>query len=225
MPTAPDPAISREQLGDLYSRHHRDVQSAVAAHRDRATGAHRGRLPERVADHAAIFAATMHLVRVAARRRDPRGLRPCEDDFLPHLEDFSEGWEPDQRMPATGWSSHKDIAAKALQKLAGPHVPASLTKLEQAIKSAHAAYDKAEIAAREQRRAAFQASCRRRTMASATSSRRTSTRARRPVPPAGGPTRDPMVARPGGRAGGGGSARQRGGLQLEGNPRWPAASR
>jgi hypothetical protein len=28
-----------------------------------------------------------------------------------------------QRMPATRWSSHKDIAAKALKKLAGPHIP------------------------------------------------------------------------------------------------------
>jgi hypothetical protein len=54
-----------------------------------------------------------------------------------------------QRMPATRWSSHKDIAAKALRKLAGPHVPASLRKLEQAIKRAHAAHDKAERAARE----------------------------------------------------------------------------
>ena len=33
-----------------------------------------------------------------------------------------------QRMPATRWSSHKDLAAKALRKLAGPHVPASLTQ-------------------------------------------------------------------------------------------------
>jgi hypothetical protein len=55
-----------------------------------------------------------------------------------------------QRMPATRWSSHKDIAGKALKKLAGPHVPASLTKLEQAVKRAHAAYDKAETQAREQ---------------------------------------------------------------------------
>jgi hypothetical protein len=58
-----------------------------------------------------------------------------------------------QRMPATRWSSHKDIAAKALKKLAGPHVPATLTRLEQAVKRAHAAYDKAETAAREQQRA------------------------------------------------------------------------
>ena len=62
-----------------------------------------------------------------------------------------------QRMPATRWSSHKDIAAKALKKLAGPHVPASLTKLEQAVKRAHRAYDKAETAAREQHRAERQA--------------------------------------------------------------------
>ena len=58
-----------------------------------------------------------------------------------------------QRMPATRWSSHKDIAAKALKKLAGPHVPATLSGLERAIKRAHATYDKAETAAREQQRA------------------------------------------------------------------------
>jgi ParB/RepB/Spo0J family partition protein len=62
-----------------------------------------------------------------------------------------------QRMPATRWSSHKDIAAKALKKLAGPHVPASLSKLEQAVKRAHAAYAKAETAAREQQHAERQA--------------------------------------------------------------------
>ena len=52
-------------------------------------------------------------------------------------------------MPATSWSSHKDHAAKALRKLAGPHLPASLTKLEQAVKRAHAAYETAEAAQRE----------------------------------------------------------------------------
>jgi hypothetical protein len=51
-----------------------------------------------------------------------------------------------QRMPATRWSSHKDLAAKALRKLAGPHLPASLTNLEQAVKRAHTAYDKTERA-------------------------------------------------------------------------------
>jgi hypothetical protein len=58
-----------------------------------------------------------------------------------------------QRMPGTRWSSRKDIAAKALRKLAGPHVPTTLTRLEQAVKRAHAAYDKAETAARERQRA------------------------------------------------------------------------
>jgi hypothetical protein len=58
-----------------------------------------------------------------------------------------------QRMPATRWSSHKDIAAKALKKVAGPHVPAALTGLERAIKRAHATYEKAETQAREQQRA------------------------------------------------------------------------
>jgi hypothetical protein len=38
------------------------------------------------------------------------------------------------------------------RKLAGPHVPATLTGLERAVKPAHADYDKAESAAREQQR-------------------------------------------------------------------------
>jgi hypothetical protein len=54
-----------------------------------------------------------------------------------------------QRMPVTRWTSHKDIAAKALRKVAGPHVPTTLSGLEQAVKRTHAAYDKAETAARE----------------------------------------------------------------------------
>jgi hypothetical protein len=59
-----------------------------------------------------------------------------------------------QGMPATRWASHKDVAAKALRKLAGPHVPASLTKLEQAVKRAHNAHAKAERAHHEAQRAA-----------------------------------------------------------------------
>jgi hypothetical protein len=62
-----------------------------------------------------------------------------------------------QRLPASRWSSHKDIAAKALKKLAGPHIPTSLSKLEQAVKRAHSAYDKAETAAREQHRSECEA--------------------------------------------------------------------
>ncbi|MBJ7331460.1 MAG: ParB/RepB/Spo0J family partition protein [Solirubrobacteraceae bacterium] len=49
-----------------------------------------------------------------------------------------------QRTPATRWSSHKDYAEKALRKLAGPHLPASLTKLERSVKRAHAAYEQAQ---------------------------------------------------------------------------------
>ena len=36
------------------------------------------------------------------------------------------------------WSSHKDHARKALAKLAGPHVPASLKQLEKAVANAKA---------------------------------------------------------------------------------------
>ena len=45
----------------------------------------------------------------------------------------------------------KDLATKALCKLAGPHVPASLTKLEQAVKRVHAAHERAERDARQRR--------------------------------------------------------------------------
>jgi ParB/RepB/Spo0J family partition protein len=48
-----------------------------------------------------------------------------------------------QRSYRTAWSSHKDIAAKALAKLAGPHLPVSLKALERAIKRAHDEYDAA----------------------------------------------------------------------------------
>lgn len=61
----------------------------------------------------------------------------------------SHGWGC--ARSATRWSSHKDIAAKALRKLAGPHVPASLGKLEKAVKRANAAYEQAERAALERR--------------------------------------------------------------------------
>jgi hypothetical protein len=44
-----------------------------------------------------------------------------------------------QRGPRSPWSSRKDIAAKALKKLAGPHLPASLSAVERAVKRARAA--------------------------------------------------------------------------------------
>lgn len=46
-----------------------------------------------------------------------------------------------QRTPTMQWSSHRDRAARALAKLAGPHLPASLRQLEAAVKRAHADRD------------------------------------------------------------------------------------
>ena len=57
-----------------------------------------------------------------------------------------------QHAHRSHWSSRKDTAAKALRKLAGPHLPASLTALERAVKRAHAAYDEAEQAQRREPR-------------------------------------------------------------------------
>ena len=42
-----------------------------------------------------------------------------------------------QRTPATRWDSHRDQAAKALKKLASPHLPGSLAQLEKAIARAN----------------------------------------------------------------------------------------
>ncbi len=47
-----------------------------------------------------------------------------------------------QRSGRFCWSSHKDHAAKALAKLAGPCLPVSLKQLEQAITRAKADHDK-----------------------------------------------------------------------------------
>ena len=57
-----------------------------------------------------------------------------------------------QRMPTTRWGSHKDIAAKALRSSPAHNVPATLTKLEQAVKRA-TPLRQAEHAARERQRA------------------------------------------------------------------------
>jgi DNA-binding NtrC family response regulator len=40
-------------------------------------------------------------------------------------------------------SSHRDLAAKALKKLSGPHFPASVKQLERAIDRVHAAHQQA----------------------------------------------------------------------------------
>jgi ParB/RepB/Spo0J family partition protein len=58
-----------------------------------------------------------------------------------------------QQHRALSWSSHKDQAAKALAKLAGPHLPASLKQLEKAIAKAKSDYDKQLTAAQNDRRA------------------------------------------------------------------------
>jgi len=48
-----------------------------------------------------------------------------------------------KRTPATRWPSRKDHAAKALAKLAGPHLPVSLAKLERAVARTHRAHEEA----------------------------------------------------------------------------------
>jgi hypothetical protein len=53
-----------------------------------------------------------------------------------------------QQFGAKRWPSHKDHAAKALQKLAGPHLPATLKQLEKAIAKAGAELHEAQAEAR-----------------------------------------------------------------------------
>ena len=48
------------------------------------------------------------------------------------------------------WSSHKDHARKALTKLAGPHLPASLKQLEKAVAKAKADHEQATRPANRQ---------------------------------------------------------------------------
>lgn len=61
-----------------------------------------------------------------------------------------------QRTHPTCWGSHKDLAAKALKKLATPHLPASLKQLQSAVQTAHREYTSTERVA-ETRRAQRQA--------------------------------------------------------------------
>jgi DNA-directed RNA polymerase specialized sigma24 family protein len=93
MPTAPDPAISREEVGDLYRRHHRELQSAVAR-----TVIAPAELIEDACQNAWLI-----MLRSSPRRRTwfpwlrvvaiREAYRLCEDHFLPQLEDLSAGWE------------------------------------------------------------------------------------------------------------------------------------
>ena len=94
-----------------------------------------------------------------------------------------------------------------------PARPASLTRLEQAVKRAHTAYEKAETAAAAAPRAA-----------PATRDRRAGEAEHAVAATPRGPTHHPM-ARPGGRAGGRGSARAPGaGHPTARSPRCPVAS-
>jgi hypothetical protein len=54
-----------------------------------------------------------------------------------------------QRSRPTRWTSHKDLAEKALSKLAGPHLPATLKQLQRAIDRAHKDAERARAAARK----------------------------------------------------------------------------
>jgi hypothetical protein len=53
-----------------------------------------------------------------------------------------------QRTYRQQWGSHNDLAAKALKKLAGPHLPASLKQLEKAIAAANKHAEEAQHAQR-----------------------------------------------------------------------------
>jgi ParB/RepB/Spo0J family partition protein len=53
-----------------------------------------------------------------------------------------------QRRTPTSWGSPNDQAAKALKKLAAPHLPAALTQLQRAVQQTHDAYQRAEQQAR-----------------------------------------------------------------------------
>ena len=56
-----------------------------------------------------------------------------------------------QRTHPTRWGSHRDLAAKALKKVAAPHIPASLKEFERQIDRVHAAHQQAIDPKRPQR--------------------------------------------------------------------------
>jgi hypothetical protein len=63
-----------------------------------------------------------------------------------------------QQFRPKRWASHNDQAAKALRKLAGPHLPTTLKQLEKAIAAAKRDHDRAQEQAldRQRRRAGKQ---------------------------------------------------------------------
>jgi hypothetical protein len=58
-----------------------------------------------------------------------------------------------QRSFQQPWGSHKGHAVKALERLAGPHVPASLKAIEKAVKKANTDCDRLVGAERDRQRA------------------------------------------------------------------------
>jgi ParB/RepB/Spo0J family partition protein len=56
-----------------------------------------------------------------------------------------------QQHPAMPWSSHRDHARKALTKLAGPHIPATLKQLEKAVARAKTEHEQATRVATSRR--------------------------------------------------------------------------
>lgn len=58
-----------------------------------------------------------------------------------------------QRSSQQSWGSHKGHAVKALERLAGPHVPASLKAIEKAVKQANTDCDRLVNAERDRQRA------------------------------------------------------------------------
>jgi ParB/RepB/Spo0J family partition protein len=52
-----------------------------------------------------------------------------------------------QQHPPMRWSSHKDHARKALAKLAGPHLPATLKQVEKGVAKAHSEHEAATSSA------------------------------------------------------------------------------
>jgi DNA-directed RNA polymerase specialized sigma24 family protein len=93
MPTATGPAISRDEVGDLYRRHRRELQRAVA---------HIVNAPPELIEDACQNAWAI-MLRSSPRRCTwfvwlrvvaiHEAYRLCEVHFLPHLEDLGQGWE------------------------------------------------------------------------------------------------------------------------------------
>ena len=188
----------------------------------------RGRLRHNDVEHRDPQAAIAWLWRVP-RPREERGraLRPRASDDRRRAERQRLVVPSSQRMPATRWSSHKDIAAKALQEARRPARPGDA---EQARAGRSSAPTLPTTRPRPRRASGSEPSASRSSPRPTTASERRAGRGSRRgrvarQPPAGGPTRHPRVARPGGRAGGGGSARHRArATRPKGAPRWPAPS-